>query len=277
MRDESSASHAHDAEEWRPVVGLGGRYEVSSLGRVRVLWTANRRMATPLVMRLHRSTNGYADIQMVTGVGSVHRRVHHLVLEAFVGPCPSGLEASHVNGSRLDNRLENLCWETHAENMARQVAHGTRYGGDAHYARTSPERLARGDRSGARLHPDRLPRGSAHGMAKLTEADAAAILAAVARGDRPGTLAAVYGVRATAISDIVLGRTWRHVSGAEPRAGERRYGEANPDARLTTDAVRAIRAGAAGGESHATLAARYGVGKSTIGRIVRREKWAHVP
>ena len=54
--------------------------------------------------------------------------VHRLVLEAFVGPCPTGMEACHNNGDPSDNRLENLRWDTHLENMKDAVKQGTMKG-----------------------------------------------------------------------------------------------------------------------------------------------------
>ena len=47
--------------------------------------------------------------------------VHHAVLLAWVGPCPDGYQADHINGNAGDNRLENLEWVTPAENMRRAV------------------------------------------------------------------------------------------------------------------------------------------------------------
>jgi len=44
-------------------------------------------------------------------------KVHRLVLEAFVGTCPPEMETMHLNGCRSDNRLENLKWGTHEENI----------------------------------------------------------------------------------------------------------------------------------------------------------------
>jgi hypothetical protein len=55
-----------------------------------------------------------------------NRQVHHLVLEAFVGPCPPGMESRHLNGNPADNRLANLAWGTHKENIADAIERGTR-------------------------------------------------------------------------------------------------------------------------------------------------------
>ena len=46
--------------------------------------------------------------------------VHHAVLSAWVHPRPEGMECDHINGDSLDNRLCNLEWVTHQENMRRR-------------------------------------------------------------------------------------------------------------------------------------------------------------
>lgn len=59
------------------------------------------------------------------------RFVHHLVLEAFVGPCPEGMEACHFPDSDpKNNSLCNLRWGTHADNEADKVVHGTAVRGE---------------------------------------------------------------------------------------------------------------------------------------------------
>jgi hypothetical protein len=54
----------------------------------------------------------------------VHAYVHILVLEAFVGPCPAGMECRHLNGKGDDNQLSNLKWDTHSVNMLDKKPHG---------------------------------------------------------------------------------------------------------------------------------------------------------
>lgn len=53
-------------------------------------------------------------------------------------------------------------------------------------------------------------------------------------------------------------------------------GERNPRAILTEANVREVRERAALGETHRALAQAFGVGKTTITHIVRRESWKHV-
>jgi hypothetical protein len=57
-----------------------------------------------------------------------------------------------------------------------------------------------------------------------------------------------------------------------------RRGGSNPRVKLTEDDVRAIRERyAAGGVGQVELAREYGVGKTTIGHILMRRNWAHIP
>jgi hypothetical protein len=51
--------------------------------------------------------------------------LHTVMLETFVGKRPEGAQASHKNGNRADNRVDNLAWETPSENNRRKEAHGT--------------------------------------------------------------------------------------------------------------------------------------------------------
>lgn len=119
------------AERWLPVHGFEGRYEVSDLGRVRSLdrvqVKSDGRTCTikGRIRSLSRSGRGdYLTVSLKVDGRTVTRFVHRLVAEAFLGPRPPGLECCHGNGDGHDNRLENLRWGSHGENVQDTVAHG---------------------------------------------------------------------------------------------------------------------------------------------------------
>lgn len=116
-----------DNEIWAPIDGYDGRYEVSNLGRVRNLEfrdTLGRRVA-PRVKRPGIDSWGYAQANLRDN-GEQHLVfVHRLVMEAFVGPMPEGMQVCHNNGDKSDNRLENLRYDTGSSNTFDSVAHKT--------------------------------------------------------------------------------------------------------------------------------------------------------
>lgn len=119
------------SEFWRPVTGHECYYEVSDLGSVRsvdrlvVQANGKKRWFPGVGLRSRVQNNGYLAVGLKCGGSTWCRSVHRLVLEAFVGPCPDGMEVRHLNGNKTDNRLENLRYGTRYENMRDQVAHGT--------------------------------------------------------------------------------------------------------------------------------------------------------
>lgn len=108
----SDPSRVHP-ERWA-LIGSG--HEVSCRGRVR----REGRLKAPWP-----SSRGYLYVD----IKGSKRRVHRLVVEAFVGPIPEGFVVDHVNGCKTDNRLENLEVITHQQNMDRAKAAGVFKGG----------------------------------------------------------------------------------------------------------------------------------------------------
>ena len=120
------------SEEWRPVVGWEDSHEVSSLGRVRSLdryvpWRyGQERLAKGRVLAMHPQNTGYLIVQLKYAPRPRKAvTVHALVLEAFVGPKPDGMEARHLDGDQTNNRPDNLRWGTRSENALDKVGHGT--------------------------------------------------------------------------------------------------------------------------------------------------------
>ncbi len=59
-------------------------------------------------------------------------RVHRVVMEAFVGPCPDGMEVCHGDGDPMNARLDNLRYDTRKANHADKKRHGTSNSGSRH-------------------------------------------------------------------------------------------------------------------------------------------------
>ena len=114
-----------DSEQWKPVTGFVGKYEVSDLGRVRsLLTTQNSKMETPRVKTMTVTPYGYHVVSLSDQSKSRARLVHHLVLDAFIGARQEGQECRHLNSNSLDNRLVNLTWGSKVENMSDRYTTG---------------------------------------------------------------------------------------------------------------------------------------------------------
>jgi|SRR5689334_4212771 len=107
--------------EWRSVPNTDGYYEVSDTGLVRS-WCNSRhpRRKEPLILKYGTLPKGHKQVSIFTKT----RLVHHLVLEAFVGPRPSGMETRHLDGNPANNTLQNLCYGVPKENHVDRIKHG---------------------------------------------------------------------------------------------------------------------------------------------------------
>jgi len=107
-------------ERWA-VIDIAPRYDVSSHGLVRSRVGAQTRTLRPA-----RGGKGrYLQVTLCVGADTHCRRIHRLMLTAFVGPCPPGRQAAHLNGDKYDNRIDNLAWVTPGENNNQRIGHGT--------------------------------------------------------------------------------------------------------------------------------------------------------
>ncbi len=114
-------------ERWLPIDGELG-YEVSDHGRVRSYAKPGRGIGLyekPKILKPSSdgpSVKKYLKVALRRGN---HRKVHHLVLEAFVGPRPPNTECRHLDGNPKNNKLDNLCWGNKDDQTADKIRNGT--------------------------------------------------------------------------------------------------------------------------------------------------------
>jgi hypothetical protein len=109
--DTAKLLSAWRIEIWVPVPGREG-YEVSNLGGIRL-------DGQPVVPK---TWDSYPMVRL--GTRQQYVAVHRIELEAFVGPCPEGMEGCHDNDVKHDNRLYNLRWDTQRRNAQDAVRNG---------------------------------------------------------------------------------------------------------------------------------------------------------
>lgn len=108
-------------EEWRDVVGYEGKYQVSNLGRVRSL--NYMRTGRVQILRHKISKYGYSIVTLIKGGKQKMYIVSRLVAIAFI-PNPENKPCTdHIDTVRSNNRVTNLRWVTHSENVRNPITY----------------------------------------------------------------------------------------------------------------------------------------------------------
>jgi hypothetical protein len=129
---------AQEMEFWLPSKLMGPNYEVSDKGRVRSHYYRSRNQ-TAVISQLMRRR--YMSVHNSTATYTVHE----LVMHAFRGPRPEGMQINHIDGSPRNNRLENLEYCTQSENTKHAYRTGLakkqKEGKDSPFAKLDDEKV----------------------------------------------------------------------------------------------------------------------------------------
>lgn len=112
-------------EEWKMVVGYEELYEVSSYGNVKSL--ERKGVRQDRILKQETVRGNYLAVHLSENNVKTHKYIHHLVLEAFVGPCLFNMVAYHKDSNRTNNNLTNLKWDTLKENTAEAIRINTHH------------------------------------------------------------------------------------------------------------------------------------------------------
>lgn len=227
-------------ERWLAMPGYEGRYEVSDRGRVR---SFAKNTQEPVIKKQRKDERGYWRTCLAEPGRQRYRLVYPLVLRAFGGPRPPGMECAHLDGDKDNNAIENLAWVTHAENMRQASEHGT---------------CARGERT-----PN----------SKLT-AEAVLQIRAAAGITPTRELAKRFGVKIECIQRVLSGRRWKHVEW--PPGCSAAAWKAACARKLNEDSVREIRKLRGEGIAVREIGDRFGVDHRHIYGVLSGRIWGSV-
>lgn len=111
-------------EQWKPVVGYEGLYEVSNLGRVRSMFSYYSRGG--VCVKILKLTQSYGYLTCGLRKHGVWKNfgVHRLVAEAFLPNPEKYTQINHKNGLKYDNSVDNLEWCTQKQNVRHAISTG---------------------------------------------------------------------------------------------------------------------------------------------------------
>ncbi len=166
------------SEIWKPYPDYEDQYMVSNTGKVWSLYGDKE-----LKQATYKATGyKYVSIHNRAANKGIKRKIHHLVLETFIGFREEDQEACHNDGSRDNNHLSNLRWGTKHENMQDKKLHGTHIEGE--------------DSS----------------QAKLTEDQVREIHNRLSSGEPASIVAKEYGIDKTSVICIGAGKSWKYLN-----------------------------------------------------------------
>ena len=110
-------------EIWKPIINYEGFYEISNLNEVKRL--AGYRCSKERILIPRKNKNGYLYMSLYKSNNRKLFSIHQLMLEAFIGLCPPGMVCRHLDGNKLNNKIENLVWGTRSDNEQDKKFHGT--------------------------------------------------------------------------------------------------------------------------------------------------------
>lgn len=249
-------------EDWRDIQGYEGSYQVSNMGRIRSLdrtvikSNGLRQDFCGKIMKQEVGRNGYLFIKFrKNGVKSCFTP-HRLVAVHFIENPKSKPEVNHKDGNKWNNTAENLEWNTRGENMQHSYNIGLSHSGEKHW------------------------------KSKLRKKDIPKIREMYLSGIGQSEISRVFSVSRRTIANVINGKIW--VDGwkqwavdnkdvLESLSLETLKGEQNPKSKLSELDVSEIHKLRLSGMKYHQIANIFSVEKSTIGKIIRRERWQHLP
>lgn len=117
-------------EVFKDIPGHEGRYQVSSLGRIkglpRMKVSSKKGALVPVPERILKPTSsnkGYLKVDLSLYNKKQKVTIHRLVAQLFLGmPADNSFQVNHIDGNKNNNAVSNLEWCTGSQNMKHYYA-----------------------------------------------------------------------------------------------------------------------------------------------------------
>lgn len=107
-------------EIWKDIKGYEGLYQASNLGHIRSVGyrqSSRGRNKDYYILNPGRDTSGYLNCVLFKNKIRKSYKVHRLIAQTFIDNPFNYTDVNHKNEIKDDNRIENLEWVTHEQNM----------------------------------------------------------------------------------------------------------------------------------------------------------------
>lgn len=165
---------------FKPMLGFEGVIEISGNGEIKSLARNGR---PERILKQSVESNGYLKVSFRVCGKSYTKNVHRLLAENFITNQENHPCVNHIDGNKLNNDLSNLEWCSYSTNAKHAFDNGL----------TNPCKGE--DRS------------------LLSKDQVLEIVNLKRDGNTLDSISRMFNISASCVSDIVLGRTWSHITG----------------------------------------------------------------
>lgn len=109
---------------WKSIINFENYYQVSTDGKIKSLdrmieTTRGKKTYKGKILKPNIGTNGYYYVVLSKNGVLKTAYIHKIVAEAFLDNTNNLSDVDHINGDKLDNRVENLQYLSHFDNASK--------------------------------------------------------------------------------------------------------------------------------------------------------------